>query len=52
MQLFTEGLDYSPDTKKWDELPEQTRQNIWEINYYGIVILDIKQKNTMSQLRL
>lgn len=35
MQLFTEGLDYSPDTKKWDELSEQTRQNIWEINYYG-----------------
>ncbi len=22
-------------TAKWDELSEQTRQNIWEINYYG-----------------
>ena len=35
MQLFTEGLDYHEDTAKWDELSEQTRQNIWEINYYG-----------------
>lgn len=35
MQLFTEGLDYHQDTAKWDELSEQTRQNIWEINYYG-----------------
>ena len=35
MQLFTEGLDYHEDTTKWDELSEQTRQNIWEINYYG-----------------
>ena len=35
MQLFTEGLDYHQDTVKWDELSEQTRQNIWEINYYG-----------------
>ena len=35
MQLFTAGLDYAPDTTKWDELSEQTRQNIWEISYYG-----------------
>lgn len=35
MQIFTEGLDYHQDTAKWDELSEQTRQNIWEINYYG-----------------
>ena len=35
MQLFTEGLDYHQDTAKWDELSEQMRQNIWEINYYG-----------------
>ena len=35
MQLFTEGLDFHQDTAKWDELSEQTRQNIWEINYYG-----------------
>ena len=35
MQFFTEGLDYHQDTAKWDELSEQTRQNIWEINYYG-----------------
>ena len=35
MQLFTEGMDYHQDTAKWDELSEQTRQNIWEINYYG-----------------
>ena len=35
MQLFTEDLDYHQDTAKWDELSEQTRQNIWEINYYG-----------------
>ena len=35
MQLFTEGLDYHQDTAKWNELSEQTRQNIWEINYYG-----------------
>ena len=28
MQLFTEGLDYHEDTAKWDELSEQTRQNI------------------------
>ncbi len=35
MQLFTEGLDYHQDTAKWDELSEQTRQNIWGINYYG-----------------
>lgn len=35
MQLFTEGLDYHQDTAKWDDLSENQRQAIWEINYYG-----------------
>lgn len=35
MALFTAGNEYTEDTKKWDELSEEQRQAIWEINYYG-----------------
>lgn len=35
MQLFTEGQEYTEDTVAWDQLSEQQRQAIWEINYYG-----------------
>lgn len=35
MELFTAGQEYYEDTAKWDELSEQQRQAIWEINYYG-----------------
>ncbi len=35
MELFVSGNEYSEDTAKWDELSENQRQDIWEINYYG-----------------
>ena len=35
MMLFSEGVEYTENYTKWDDLSESQRQAIWEINYYG-----------------
>lgn len=35
MALFTDGIEYTENYTKWDDLSESQRQAIWEINYYG-----------------